>query len=65
MLEEAFFNLIPLKYPKLAPKFEKNSEIGQKMKKLTLRGCNFFVNWDNFKIPKLCEQLCPGHGKYQ
>ena len=33
MLEKEFIDLSPLKYPKLAPKFEKNSEIGQKMKK--------------------------------
>ena len=33
MLEKTFFDLSPLKYPKLAPKFEKNSKISQKMKK--------------------------------
>ena len=36
MLVKAFFDLSPLKkYPKLTPKLEKNSEIGQTMKKTT------------------------------
>ena len=34
MLEKEFFDLSPLKYPKLTPKFEKNSEIDPKNKKL-------------------------------
>ena len=33
MLEKAFFDLSPLKYPKLTPEYEKNSELGQKMNK--------------------------------
>ena len=57
MLEKAFFDLSPLKYPKLTPKFEKKSEIGQKIKNdWTLSGWYFFVFWDNLKIPKLREQ---------
>ena len=36
MLEKAFFDLSPLKYPKLVPKFEKNFEIGPKMKNNSL-----------------------------
>ena len=34
MLEKEFIDLSPLKYPKLTPKFEKNSDIGKKIKKL-------------------------------
>ena len=44
MLEKAFFDLSPLKYPKLAPKFKKILKSAKKWKNdLTLKECNFFV----------------------